>query len=53
MLQPIALPVPGRFQLTAVELQVARLVANGLNAREIAGELGITVNTARCHVQHL
>lgn len=53
MLQPIAPPIASRFQLTAVELRVAYLVANGLNAREIAAELGITVNTARCHVQHL
>ena len=43
----------GFFQLTSVESRVANLVANGCSAREIAGHLGITVNTARTHVQQL
>ena len=39
--------------LTARELQVLSLIGRGLNAREIAGKLTITNNTARNHVRNV
>lgn len=42
-----------RFALTARELQVARLLAAGRSAREVAGALGISYYTARHHVEHV
>ena len=39
--------------LTARELEVLSLVGLGLNAREIAGELTISNNTARNHVRNV
>jgi DNA-binding NarL/FixJ family response regulator len=39
--------------LTAREREVLRAIGNGLSTKEIAAELGITVNTARTHAQRL
>ena len=39
-----------RRELTARELQVARLVAAGLRNREIAERLAVSVRTAESHV---
>ena len=39
--------------LTLRELEVARLVAQGLTNREIAGQLRITVRTAGSHLEHI
>lgn len=39
-----------RRELTARELEVARLVAAGLRNREIADRLGLSVRTAESHV---
>jgi DNA-binding NarL/FixJ family response regulator len=35
--------------LSAKELEVLRLVSDGLTTKEIAAELGITFKTAACH----
>jgi two-component system NarL family response regulator len=45
-----ALPVP---RLTERELEVLRLVAQGLSNREIAGELYISENTVKNHVRNI
>lgn len=42
-----------QFSLTAREATVANLLANGKSNSEIAGELGITIHTARRHVEHI
>ncbi len=39
--------------LTLRELEVARLVAQGMTNREIAGELRITARTAGSHLEHI
>ena len=39
--------------LTSRERDVLRGLAEGLSTKEIAVQLGITVNTVRTHVQHL
>ena len=39
--------------LTARELEVLSLIGLGLSAREIAGELTISTNTARNHVRNV
>ena len=42
-----------RFGLTPQELQVARLLAEGLTNARVAGELGIAPNTARIHTERV
>jgi len=42
-----------RFALTAREVEVARLVAQGLSNQEIADRLGVSFFTARNHVERL
>ena len=39
--------------LTLRELEVARLVAQGMTNREIAGQLRITARTAGSHLEHI
>ena len=41
------------YRLTARELLVLRLVADGLRNKEIAEELGISVQTAHKHVSNI
>lgn len=42
-----------RFLLTGREIETAMLVRRGLPTRQIANELGISVNTARRHVERI
>ena len=42
-----------RFALTAREVEVARLLAVGRSAREVASTLGLSYYTARHHVEHV
>lgn len=43
----------GWAPLTARELEVARLIAQGMTNRQIADELGIAVKTVSAHVEHI
>ena len=55
-LESVAKPargVAGVADLTARELEVARLVARGLSNRQVAEELVITEKTAANHLQHV
>jgi DNA-binding CsgD family transcriptional regulator len=45
--------ITGRDALTAAELRVARLAAQGLTNREIAQALFITTKTAKAHLNHV
>jgi len=45
--------ITGRDALTAGELRVARLAAEGLTNREIAQALFITTKTAKSHLSHV
>jgi DNA-binding NarL/FixJ family response regulator len=40
-----------RFKLTKREIEVAQLVRDGLSTRDIASVLGVSINTARRHVE--
>jgi DNA-binding CsgD family transcriptional regulator len=42
-----------RFSLTDREIEIAQLLRNGLSSREIAANLGISVNTARRHIERI
>lgn len=42
-----------RFFLTSREMEAAQLLRTGLSNRAIAAALGISVNTARRHVEHV
>ncbi|MFC9897046.1 AAA family ATPase [Nocardia sp. NPDC127579] len=48
-----AAPTPRTFGLTARELEVLRLVAQGLSNRQLATELFISPNTAGVHVSRI
>jgi DNA-binding CsgD family transcriptional regulator len=48
---PLALPVISGERLTARELQVLRLVAEGLDNRVIGRRLGITRSTVKHHLE--
>jgi DNA-binding NarL/FixJ family response regulator len=39
--------------LTAREREILEYATDGLNREEIAGELGLSVNTVRTHIQHI
>lgn len=43
----------GRFSLTARQVEVARLLARGCSARDVAATLGLSYYTARHHVEHV
>ena len=45
--------ITGRDALTAGELRVARLAAEGLTNREIAQALSITTKTAKAHLSRI
>ena len=53
MSRPEREPVPGGLRLTDRELEVLRLVAKGMNNREIAKELYISENTVKNHVRNM
>jgi DNA-binding CsgD family transcriptional regulator len=42
-----------RFSFTRREIEAAQLLRNGLSSRQIAAALGISVNTARRHVERV
>lgn len=46
-------PVRGQSQLTARELEIARLMSANLSNKEIARHLGITLATTKCHVHNI
>jgi DNA-binding CsgD family transcriptional regulator len=47
------LELRSRFNLSAREVEVARLVANGLSNQEVADKLGVSRFTARNHVERV
>ena len=51
--QPSDQSSPEVFPLTAREIEVLSLMGMALSAREIAGELTISTNTARNHVRNV
>lgn len=50
---PIDQPATDSITLTRREREVLRGLADGMSTKEIALQLGISVNTVRTHVQHL
>ena len=48
-IQPVAGPFGGVHALTPRELEVLRLMADGLSSRSIAANLSISFKTAACH----
>lgn len=51
--QPAAAEPSRGALLTVREREVLRGIESGMSTREIAADLGITVNTARTHAQRL
>jgi len=47
----VARRIVSRPQLTARELEILELIAEGLRNRDVADRLGISVNTVHRHVQ--
>lgn len=45
--------LPATKNLTPRELQVARMVADGLPSKHVAGKLAITEGTAKLHLHHI
>ena len=54
MVNPLTdIELRSRYGLSAREIEVARLVANGLSNQEVAEKLGVSYFTARNHVERL
>ena len=53
VLDELANPAPEPKQLTEREIDILRLVAQGLGNKEIAGALHISENTVKTHVRHI
>jgi DNA-binding CsgD family transcriptional regulator len=49
--EPPQLPPPRRTALTAAELRVVALLADGQAPKEISGDLGIAISTVRSHLK--
>jgi len=50
---PLSVPETSTSQLTLRERQIAELIARGLQNREIAAQLGVSVRTVDAHVEHI
>jgi DNA-binding CsgD family transcriptional regulator len=48
-----ATQMAARFSLTHREIEAAQLLRGGLSSRQIAADLGISVNTARRHIERI
>ena len=51
--QPAEAPTPLRERLTARELEIVELIAEGLFNKEIAKRLTVSEETVKTHVRHL
>ncbi len=51
MPEPLQLPPPPRTALTAGELRVVALLADGRAPKQISGDLGIAISTVRSHLK--
>ena len=51
MPEPLQLPPPRRTALTAGELRVVALLADGRAPKQISGDLGIAISTVRSHLK--
>ena len=49
--EPLQLPPPRRTALTAAELRVVALLADGRAPKQISGDLGIAISTVRSHLK--
>ena len=49
--EPLQLLPPGRTALTAAELRVVALLAEGRAPKQISGDLGIAISTVRSHLK--
>ena len=50
---PTALSLQGLFGLTAAEAAVAVALAQGRAAEDLAGRLGVSLNTVRTHIKNV
>lgn len=50
-MSPTAPSLQGRFGLTAAEAAVAVTLAQGRAVEDLAGRLGVTLNTVRTHIK--
>jgi LuxR family transcriptional regulator of csgAB operon len=50
---PVAMPTRGKTLLTRRERGILKLVASGMNNREIAGELCISTYTVKTHIYNI
>lgn len=53
VLDELASPTPAESKLTARELEVLALIAQGLGNKEIAAALYVSENTIKTHVRHI